>query len=199
MEYATRFVLTRVLIVLSVLALFCGMLWAQGGTGELTGLVTDPTGAVIVGAQVTLTNLATGEKRIATTTSAGTYRFAALLVVGAYTLEITAKSFSNFEIANIIISVGVVTTHDAKLKIGEQHETVKVEAGAQQLQTTDSSLSGLVDRHVWQDMPLETRSQNEFISIAGRGGAGECCSDSGPRRGREWRTQRHRQFPGGRF
>lgn len=140
-------------------------MWAQGGTGELTGLVTDPTGAVIVGAQVTLTNLATGEKRIATTTSAGTYRFAALLVVGAYTLEIAAKSFSNLEIANIIISVGVVTTHDAKLEIGDQHETVKVEAGAQQLQTTDSSLSGLVDRHVWQDMPLETRSQNEFISL----------------------------------
>jgi hypothetical protein len=165
MEYAFRGTWTRVLVVVAVLALFTGMLWAQGGTGELTGLVTDPSGAVVAGAQVTLTNSATGEKRVETTTSAGTYRFGALQVVGAYTLGITAKGFKGYKIEHIIISVGVVTTHDARLEVGTAGETVTVEAGAQAVQTTESSLTGLLDRHVWQDMPLETRSQNEFIAL----------------------------------
>lgn len=165
MKYGFRSALIRVLLVLGMLALFTAVLWAQGGTGELTGLVTDPTGAVVAGAQVTLTNTSTGETRTATTTSAGTYRFGALQVVGAYALDITAKNFKTYKIENIIISVGVVTTHDAKLEVGTQGETVTVEAGAQLVQTTDSSLSGLIDRHVWQDMPLETRSQNEFIGL----------------------------------
>jgi len=165
MEYAFRSTLTRVLIVTAVLATLTGMLWAQGGTGELTGLVTDSTGAVVAGAQVTLTNSATGEKRTASTTSAGTYRFGALQVVGSYSLEIAAKTFKGYKIEDIIVSVGVVTTHDAKLEVGTAGETVTVEAGAQLVQTTESSLSGLVDRHVWQDMPLEERSQNEFIGL----------------------------------
>src|SRR5205807_6293745 len=109
--------------VMAVLASFTGMLWAQGGTGELTGLVTDPSGAVVAGAQVTLTNSATGEKRAATTTSAGTYRFGALQVVGTYSIEITAKSFKSYKIADVVISVGVITTHDAKLELGSAGET----------------------------------------------------------------------------
>ncbi len=165
MEYGFRTPLIRVLLVLTLLASFAGALWAQGGTGELTGLVIDPTQAVVGGAQVTLTNIATGERRTATTTSAGIYHFGALQVVGAYTLEVEAKGFKGYKIENIIISVGVVTTHNANLEVGGQGETVTVEAGAQQVQTTESSLSGLIDRHVWQDMPLETRSQNEFIEL----------------------------------
>ena len=165
MEYAFRGTLTRVLAVVAVLAVFTGMVWAQGGTGELTGLVTDPSGAVVPGAQVTLTNSATGEKRVETTTAAGIYHFSALKVVGAYTIEITAKTFKGYKIGNIIISVGVVTTHDAKLEVGAAGETVTVEAGAQLVQTEDSSLSGAVGREVWQSMPLETRSQNEFIGL----------------------------------
>ncbi|HWY19774.1 MAG TPA: TonB-dependent receptor [Candidatus Acidoferrum sp.] len=165
MEYAFRGTVTRVLVVVAVLALFTGTLWSQGGTGELTGLVTDPSGAVVVGAQVTLTNSATGEKRVETTTSAGIYHFSGLQVVGTYAIEITAKSFKGYKIGNIIVSVGVVTTHDAKLEVGAAGETVTVEAGAQLVQTTDSSLSGVVGREVWQSMPLETRSQNEFIGL----------------------------------
>ncbi|MFZ3371236.1 MAG: TonB-dependent receptor [Candidatus Sulfotelmatobacter sp.] len=140
-------------------------LWAQGGTGELTGLVTDASSAVIANASVTLTNTATGEKRLATTRSAGTYRFPDLRVVGNYNLEIAAKGFRGYRIADIIISVGVITVHDAKLEIGTSKQGEIVEAGAQQVQTQQSSISGLVDRVEWQQMPLETRSQNEFIDL----------------------------------
>src|SRR5271156_6033510 len=165
MAYASRSGWTGVLTALVVLASFTGLLWAQGGTGELSGLVTDPSGAVVAGVKVTLANSATGEQLSVTTTSAGTYRFGALQVVGAYALEIEAKGFKSYRIENVIISVGAVTTHDATLAVGGPSESITVEAGVQQVHTTESALSGLIDRHVWQNMPLETRSQNEFIEL----------------------------------
>jgi hypothetical protein len=64
------------LLALVVLSLCVGVL-AQGGTGEPSGLVTDPTGAVVAGATVTLTNPATKESRTTTTTAAGIYTFPA--------------------------------------------------------------------------------------------------------------------------
>ena len=157
--------LVRVLLTIVMLAALTGLAWPQGGTGELIGLVTDPTGAVVVGAQVSLSNTATGQKWGQPTTSAGTYRFTDLPVVGSYVLQITAKGFKTYKLGNIIVSVGTVVAHDVKLEVGAGGETVTVEAGAQLVQTTESSLSGLVDRRVWEQMPLETRSQNEFINL----------------------------------
>jgi hypothetical protein len=155
----------RYLLVLTVLALFAGTLWAQGGTGELAGVMTDPTGAVVANAPITLTNTATGEQRHTVTTAAGTYRFPALPVVGTYTLQASPKGFKTAKVANIVISVGVGTNQDIHLELGSTSEQVTVEAGAQTVQTTESSLSDLVDRRVWQQMPLETRSQNDFINL----------------------------------
>ena len=155
---------TYILLMFVVLTLGVEAL-GQGGTGELTGLVADNSGAIVPGVEVKLTNSATGEVRTATTTSAGTYNFPALPIVGVYTLEVTAKGFKSVKVENIVASVGQVTTRDVALEVGAATEQVTVEAGAQLVQTEDSSLSGLVDRHVWQDMPLETRSQNEFIEL----------------------------------
>jgi hypothetical protein len=165
MDHAFRSQLARFILGTAMALASITSLWAQGGTGELAGLVTDPSGAVVGSAQIILTNGATGEKREETTSAAGTYRFDALQVVGTYAIEIRAKGFKNYKLADIIISVGVVTSHDVKMEVGAQGETVEVEAGAQLVQTEESSLSGLIDRHVWQDMPLETRSQNEFIEL----------------------------------
>src|SRR5438105_3799066 len=165
MEYAFRTISLRFLGVFIVLALLVGTMWAQGGTGELTGLVTDPSGAVISGVQVTLTNAATGDKRTTTTTGAGMYRFSALPVVSAYTLDVTPKGFKGVHVANVQVSVGTVTTRDVKLELGVATETIEVQAGSQLVQTTDASVSQLIDRRVWESIPIETRSQNELINL----------------------------------
>src|SRR5262249_54820327 len=86
-------------------------------------------------------------------------------VVGSYTLETSAKGFKGFKIADIVISVGVVVTHDIKLEVGAAGEQVTVEAGVQLVQPTESSLSSLIDHRVAQQMPLETRDQNIFIAL----------------------------------
>ena len=156
--------LYRVLAIVSVL-LFASALWAQGGAGELTGLVTDPSGAVVPNAEVKLTNTATGVTRTTTTTQAGIYRFPALPVVGTYTLETSPQGFKTAKIANIIVSVGTITSHDIHLELGASTEQVTVEAGQQLVQTEDSSVSQLVDRRVWENMPLEARNANDFVNL----------------------------------
>jgi len=164
MDSALHNIRTYLLLTLVVLSYCIGTL-AQGGSGELTGLVTDPTGAVITGAPVKLTNTSTGEVRTATTTAAGTYRFPALPVVGTYTLEISAKGFKSSVVTDIIMTVGTIVTRDLRLEVGQTSDQVTVEAGAQLVQTEDSSLSQNVDRQVWTNMPLETRSSNDFLAL----------------------------------
>jgi hypothetical protein len=140
--------------------------WAQGGTGALTGLVFDPSAAVVAGAKVSLTNSATGAMRNTETSSAGAYRFVALPIVGTYTLKVEVSGFRTAEIANIVISVGSVVVQDVHLELGTAIQTVEVSAEAQLLQTSESAISTLVDRRMWENMPLETRSQNAFINMA---------------------------------
>jgi carboxypeptidase family protein/TonB-dependent receptor-like protein len=163
MESAFRSTWTYLLLAIVVLALCVGA-FAQGA-GELTGQVTDSTGAVVSGVEVKLTNTATGEVRTTVTTPAGTYNFPALPIVGTYTLEITAKGFKSVKVQNIVATVGQITTRDVKMEVGAATEQVTVEAGAQLVQTEDSSLSQAVDRRVWQDMPLEDRNSNDFIGL----------------------------------
>ena len=165
MEYAFRNTMTRFLLVITVLGLFVGTMWAQGGVGELTGQVSDPSGAVVSNATVTLTNTATGDKRTAVTTPAGVYRFPALPVVGTYTLETSPKGFKSVKVTDVVVSVGTVTSRDIKLELGASSEQVTVEAGQQLVQTEESSVSQLVDRRVWEQMPLEARNANDFVNL----------------------------------
>jgi Carboxypeptidase regulatory-like domain len=164
MDSTFRSTWTHLLLAVVVLALSVGA-FAQGGIGELTGDVTDSTGAVVSGVELKLTNTATGEVRTTTSSPSGSYRFPALPIVGSYTLEVANKGFKSVKVQNIIPSVGVITTRDVKLEIGAATEQVTVEAGAQLVQTEDSSLSESVDRRVWQDMPLEDRNSNDFIGM----------------------------------
>jgi hypothetical protein len=163
MESAFRTTWTCVLLALVVLALSVGA-FAQG-QGELTGQVTDTTGAVVAGVEIKLTQNATGEVRTTVTTPAGTYNFPALPIVGTYTLEIAAKGFKSVKVQNIIATVGQTTTRDIKMEVGAATEQVTVEAGAQMVQTEDSAVSENIDRRVWQDMPLEDRSSNAFLGL----------------------------------
>jgi Carboxypeptidase regulatory-like domain/TonB dependent receptor len=164
MESAFRNTWTYLLLTFVVLAL-CAGAFAQGGAGELAGVVSDSTGAVVSGVQVKLTNSATGEVRTTVTTPAGIYSFPALQIVGTYALEIAAKGFKSTKVQNVIISVGTITSRDVKLEVGAATEQVTVEAGAQIVQTEESSLSQLVDRRVWEQMPLEARNSNDFVNL----------------------------------
>ncbi len=164
MERPFRNAVTCFLLMLTLCLLFTCNMWAQGGTGELSGVVTDPSGAVVPNAHVTLSNNATGAKRTTATTGAGIYRFPAL-PVGSYVLETSPQGFKSTKVANVVVTVGTGTVRDIQLELGGTSEQVTVEAGVQMLQTEDSSVSQLIDRRVWENMPLEARNPNDFVNL----------------------------------
>jgi hypothetical protein len=153
--------------VCALVCLFYGTTaWAQGGTGALTGLVFDPSAAVVANAKVTLTNSATGAVRSTQSSDAGVYRFVALPVVGTYTLKVEVAGFKTAVIGDIVITVASVATQDVHLELGMATQTVEVTSAAVLVQPTESAVSTLVDRRIWENMPLEVRNQNVFIEMA---------------------------------
>jgi hypothetical protein len=139
--------------------------YGQGGVGEVTGAVYDQSGAVVSGAKVTLSNPTTGFERSMESTTAGVYRFSALPVVAGYVLSVEHSGFRPAKISGIVVSVGTTVTLDVHMEVGTQSEAVVVEAGAEMVSPSESQISELVDRTVWQNLPLEIRNQNSFINL----------------------------------
>jgi hypothetical protein len=145
-------------------AALCVTAFAQG-TSSLTGTVTDPNGAVVSGATVTATNVATNVSTTTQSTDSGLYRFPTL-PVGNYTVKVEAAGFSTAQLEQVVLTVAQVVTQDIKLAVGSASETVTVVAGGEQLaQPSESSVSQLLNRNVWETYPLENRDTNEFINL----------------------------------
>src|SRR5580765_1665513 len=148
----------------SLVVIFNSQTFAQG-TAALTGTVTDPTGATVAGATVTITNIATNVADTSQTSGAGLYRFPSL-PVGVYTMSIQATGFKSAKVENVVLTVGQTVTQDLKLEVGAPTESVTVIAGGEQLtQPTESSVSTLLNQTVWKIYPLENRDTNEFMDL----------------------------------
>src|SRR5208283_5228303 len=117
------------LALLVIAAVMAPSLMAQSSvSGDLTGTVTDPSGAVLPNATVTMKSDANGSTRTSTTNSNGSYRFS-LLPPGSYTVSVTASGFSTAETkANVGIGTAAVT--DVKMAVGAGSQTVEVTSSA---------------------------------------------------------------------
>ncbi|MGC2404124.1 MAG: carboxypeptidase regulatory-like domain-containing protein [Acidobacteriaceae bacterium] len=116
--------------------------WAQENA-ELTGTVTDPSGAVVPNAKVTATNTAIGEVRTATSNGAGLYDFAAMHI-GTYTLVVEAPGFRSYNKTGIVMNVAATVREDVPLTVGGNNQTVTVAANALHLQTETNEVSNLI-------------------------------------------------------
>ena len=117
--------ITGILAVLVIAAVMAPSMMAQSlVTGDITGTVTDPSGAVVSGAMVSLKSDANGSTRSATTGSNGTYRFS-LLSPGSYTVSVTASGFSKAE-TQTSVNIGQATVADVKMAVGSNSQTVEV-------------------------------------------------------------------------
>ena len=127
---------------------------AQSSKGILTGTVTDPSGAVVSGATVRATNVATGVARETVSTTDGTYRIDAV-DAGTYKVEVTASGFKTFSLNEVPISAGQSSTSDFKLEIGSQGETVNVTADTSViLQQQDGARSNTLEQRQIVDLPV---------------------------------------------
>lgn len=126
---------------------------AQAVTGGVTGLITDPSGAVIPGAQVIAHNLDTGVDSTATTDATGLYRIA-FLPIGRYQVTITAAGFGMETVPPFHLEALQTPTFNVKLKPGGASETVTISDGSAILDTSDATLSGTFTANTIQNLPL---------------------------------------------
>jgi len=137
---------------------------AQVQYGAITGTVTDPTGAVIPEADVTISRVGGGVSRSVKTNNAGNYRISEL-PVGEYKVEVGAEGFST-AVTNVDLAVGVVIRVDFSLQLGARAEVVTVEAGVALIQTESGQLSEQVRGRQIEDLPLNGRNVYDLIQLA---------------------------------
>ncbi len=160
-RYAKYFVVITALC----LALAVPSFSQTSSTGALSGTVTDPSGAVIVGATVTAINAATGAERSATTDSAGVYKFS-LLSPGSYRVKFSASGFNTAEVGPVTVSVTETAVVNHGLALGSQTEQVTVEATAVTVQTENAANGGLVSGTEVTTLPLVSRNYTQIINLS---------------------------------
>ena len=141
-------------------------LYAQSATtGMVQGTVVDPTGAVVPGATVALTNKTTNVTVTTTTDATGRYLFPAVNP-GDYSLKVTSTGFQTFMVANLTVTVTKTYTIPVKLKIGTASQTVTVkEVAGAELQTTNASIGTTIGGNTLQFLPTEQRNVASLLSL----------------------------------
>src|SRR5262245_37570602 len=152
----------RLTCFVAVLLLIANTLYAQLGTGTISGTVLDQTGAVVPGANVTATNVGTGFTRVTLSSETGDYRLAGLQP-GTYELSVQLSGFSRFVRAGIVLQVDQNARIDIRLQVGTSTENVLVTEQAPLLQSEQSSVGAVVDRQKIVDLPLNGRN---FVQLA---------------------------------
>jgi hypothetical protein len=130
-------------------------------TGSIVGIVTDPSGAVISGAEVSVTNLASAQIIPATTNSSGAFNSGAL-TPGIYKILISARGFSSGE-ASVDVRVGNTATLNMRLQVGNEREVVDVQASATAVNTAQATVQGVLDEHQIEKLPISGRN---FLDLA---------------------------------
>jgi hypothetical protein len=129
----------------------------QNVTGSVTGLVTDPSGAVVVGAKVTAENTATGVKTTAETNASGAYTIR-YLPIGTYTVSVDAKGFSQESTAPFALEIDQTAKINVSVKIGTSTTMVVTENFHPILDTNDATLGNTLSTNEIQNIPLNGRN-----------------------------------------
>ncbi len=134
---------------------------AQVNTGSLSGQITDPSGAAVQNANLTLNNAATGYKRTVNSGADGNYVFSDL-PIGTYTLTVAAQGFDK-ETQTETISVAFRARSDFHLKVGSTDQTVQVTSESAGLSRDDASISTVVDTNTIAETPLFLRNWDDLL------------------------------------
>ncbi len=151
-----------VLALTLAFSIFSGNAAGQAITAKVVGAVTDPSGAAVPGATVTVRNTATNLTRTASANETGSYEFS-FLPVGQYVLTVESEGFQKAEVSSFNLAVDQVARVNVTLTIGEITETISVAADAVTLQTEDSTVGTVIDSQQVVELPLNGRS---FVQLA---------------------------------
>jgi Carboxypeptidase regulatory-like domain len=155
-------------IVTSGLALLLqGTVLGQAvNNAQIHGVILDPSGAAVPGAQVVATSTDTGSTHSTASGPDGTFVLPDLQI-GAYTVEVTATGFNKYRQTGILLQVGQNVQINASLKVGATSQVVQVSGDAAMVETQDTSISEVIDQQRIVDLPLNGRQATDLILLSG--------------------------------
>src|ERR1700679_2407203 len=145
-------------------SLVCDLQLRAQTDAQLSGLVTDSSGAVLPHASVLIVNRDTGVSRSAQTDKQGQYT-APALQPGRYRITVEASGFRTLVTENVTLNVAQEANLGFQLKVGGADQTVTVDGEGMILNTTDASVSTVIDRNFVENIPLNGRSFQDLISM----------------------------------
>jgi hypothetical protein len=145
--------------------LMAGFLWAQADRGAITGTVTDPSGAVIPGVQVTATNVDTKVQTTTTTNEVGLYTVLNL-PIGKYSVTFMKQGFKTYDRSGITVGIAQVVRLDASMQVGAVTESVTVTAEASVLRTETADVGTYMRSQVVTDLPLSISGGRSLENFA---------------------------------
>ena len=154
------------------------LLWAPAAraqtvaVAEVSGTVTDPTGAAIAGATVSMTETDKRIVRSTVTDSLGNYALPEL-PVGPYRLEVRANGFKDHVESGLVLEVANNIQINVAMQVGSVNETVEVKANASLVETKENSVSAVVDQQRINDLPLDGRQATQLILTLGASSYGD--------------------------
>ena len=167
MLFKQGFIKLRAVVSVCLLTLLLAgtaTLSAQIRSGTITGTVTDPTGAIVIGAKVAVTDSETHESYATTTTRTGDYTVP-YLETGTYSVTISKAGFKQFVVQSLHLDPAQTARMDASLTVGATTETIEVQALPQQLQTESSDISGVTSATVIDSVPNITENPLYYTSL----------------------------------
>src|SRR5882762_991430 len=143
------------LLAVMVFSLASGTV-AQTVQGIITGTITDPSGATVPNATITISNTGTGLSQTATTGTDGSYRFS-LVPPGAYVIDVKAASFAEVRASGIVVEASQTVPFSVRLELAKGKEIIEVTEQVALVQTATSDLSTQVNRETILNAPLADR------------------------------------------
>jgi carboxypeptidase family protein/TonB-dependent receptor-like protein len=156
----------RCSVVPVILLLLSTTAWAQLSTAQMSGRVTDDSGAVLPGVTITVTQTDTGLTRTVTTDETGTYVLPNL-PTGPYRLEAMLQGFRTYSQTGIVLQVAATPAINVVLAIGNLEETVSVEAAAPLVDVQSAGISAVVENERILELPLQGRQVTDLVMLVG--------------------------------
>jgi hypothetical protein len=153
-----------ILLVLTALLTLNRQAVGQQASANINGTVTDASGGVVDGAQVTLTNTATGVTRTATSNGSGNYVFVDV-APSSYTMKVVKEGFSTQNQPQFTLEVNQTATFDFHLAIGSTQQSVTVEAAAVAIEASTSELGTVINTQSVNQLPLNGRNFTQLLTL----------------------------------
>ena len=150
--------------IVTCLVLLCATAALASITGTISGIVTDPAGAVVSGATVKATNVETGVQTTLVTDAKGFYSFVAL-PIGTYTISVRQPGFKDFQETGLVIHANSSLRLDAHLQVGAVRQEVNVSSSAVRVETVNTQMGEVITGTSMTSIPLNGRSYTDLLAL----------------------------------